>query len=322
VVKQNIKGKSMWRKIVSFTVIIFMVTVINSCKKGVEPEETNYHNKILFTSSRSGKAQLYMMNPDGTNIQQITSGEYSHSSGRWSPDASKIVCSTDENTTTADYSMMEIFNADGTNKKLLGPGSQMVWFPTGEKIFFTYCPSCEIGIFNAALYSVDPQGNNVTVVSHDFGGEITFSVDGKTIAYIYVDPDDSIPDPALKFIDYPALTNIRLVGPKGVMYPIWSPNGQEIAYSSQIDGTNDTGVLVYNIFIMDSSGTNERKITTHQTMEHYLFPRWSADGSQIIFTAYSIDGTQRKYLYMVNRDGTNLHKVIDDSTISSADWSK
>ena len=307
----------MRKTLISYIGIFLIFIVVNSCKKGVEPEETNYHNKILFTSSSSGKAQLYMMNPDGTNIQQITSGEYSHSGGRWSPDASKIVCSTDENTNTADYSMMEIFNADGTNTKLLGPGSQMVWFPTGEKIFFTYCPSCEIGIFNAALYSVDPQGNNVTVVSHDFGGEITFSMDSKTIAYVYVDPADSIPNPVLKLIDYPALDNTRLIGPKGIINPIWSPNGQEIAFSSDINGEP-----VSNIFIMDSNGTNVRKITTHQTMEHYYYPRWSADGSRIIFIAYLIDGTAQQHLYMVNRDGTNLHKVLDDSSISSADWSK
>ncbi|MGE5798095.1 MAG: TolB family protein [Ignavibacteria bacterium] len=42
----------------------------------------DYNNKILFTSSRSGKEQLYTMNPDGTNIKQITSGQYWHNNGR------------------------------------------------------------------------------------------------------------------------------------------------------------------------------------------------------------------------------------------------
>ncbi len=304
--------------------IILVIFFIFSCKQPVEPVSTNYHNKILFSSSRSGIPQLYVMNPDGTDIQQITSGKYFHGEGRWSPDAKQIVCVTDENTDTGCYNRMELMNANGTYQRLLYCGSQMVWFPTGERIFYTYCPSCEIGIYNATLYSIDAQGNNKIIVSHDFGGDITFSPDGKTIAYVYTNSSDSIPNPVLKLIDYPTLSNTRVVGPKGVMVPFWSPNGQEIVFSSPNGGANINGVQVYNIFIMNSDGTNVRRITNHTTSEHYLYPRWSPDGSKIIFIALvnNPNGHQQSYLYMVDKNGSNLHKVIDDATVITADWSK
>ena len=59
--------------------MIFIVLMFSACD---DPPELNTNNKILFTSSRSGKEQLFMMNPDGSDIKQITFGEYSHNNGR------------------------------------------------------------------------------------------------------------------------------------------------------------------------------------------------------------------------------------------------
>jgi Tol biopolymer transport system component len=291
-------------------VFVLMAIISGSCENAVSPQ-IDYHNKILFVSSRNGIEQLYMMNPDGTGIVQITSGPYSHGGGRWSPDAKQIVALTDENWSTDCYTKMVVMNADGTDRRVIGCGSQMAWSPDGKKIFFTYCPSCEIGIYNLGLYSIDPDGNNAALVSRDWAGEATFSPDGKTVAFVYSDPSDSIPQVVIKVMDYPSFTNVRSVGPVGAVAPRFSPNGEEIAFSYGND-----------VFIMGSDGSNARRITDHVTREHYYFPRWSPDGSKIIFLSYLLDGSQKIYLYMVNRDGTNLHKVLDDSGVSSGDWSK
>ncbi len=312
---------SIYRKTLGIISIALLFLFFASCDNSVDPTELDYHNKILFTSSRSGKEQLYMMNPDGTHIKQITSGEFSHSAGRWSPDASKIICNTDQNITTAGLQMV-ILNSDGTNRRLLGIGSQMVWLPDESKFFFTFCPGCEIGIFNAALYCTDPDSQNVRLVSQDFAGDISILPDKSTIAYIEVNPNDSIPKPIIKLIDYPTLYNIRTIGPVGVICPKWGPYGNNIAFSSQNEEAPIKDSKTYDIFIMDSKGYNVQKITNHFTGDHFLYPDWSNDGLKIIFIAFSTDGTQRKYIYMINSDGSNLHRVINDSTITSADWSK
>lgn len=64
------------------------------------------------------------------------------------------------------------------------------------------------------------------------------------------------------------------------------------------------------------------RITNHSSKEHYYFPCWSPDGKKIIFLAISLDETEKSYLYSVNKDGTDLHKVIDDDSVTSCDWSK
>ena len=147
-------------KALILTATIIMIIFFPSCDNSVGPGGDNYHNKILFTSSRGGTPQLFMMNPDGTGIQQVTSGQYSHSNGRWSPDARQIVATTDENWSTDCYSKMVVMNSDGTNRHLLGCGSQMSWNPDNNEILFSNCPSCEIGILGIYLYITNIDGTN------------------------------------------------------------------------------------------------------------------------------------------------------------------
>lgn len=293
---------------------IFITT--NSCTKGVEPDNTNNHNKILFTSNRSGNKQLYSMNPDGTDIKQITSGEYSHSSGKWSPDVSKVFCNTSENSTTAGMQMV-VMSTEGTNRQLLGIGSQMTWSPNANKIVYWICPSCEFGNIGSALFIIDIDGQNNLRLPVD-GGSPDWSPNGDRIIFnAMANPGDSTSHANMEIMNYPNFEITKSIGPNGAGYPAWSPNGAAIAFcmTSSVNGVSE-------IFCIDTSSAHTQQITSHTTLEHYIYPRWSADGSQIIFIAYAIDGTQRSFLYVINQDGKNLHKAIDDSTITYADWSK
>jgi len=294
-----------------FLIISLVMISLNSCDT-TEPELVDYHNKILFTSRRSGKEQLYMMNPDGTNIIQITSGQYWHRNGRWSPDAKKIVCNTEEGTTTAGTSMV-VMNSDGSSRKLLGLGYQMSWVPDGSLILFTYS-ALEIKDYDAKLYSITPDGNNRKIVSDKYIGYNTFSPDGLKILF-------SKSDTLLRIVllDYPSFENPFYIGPHSSGYPAYSPNSHEIAFS-RTDTTN--GTRLSNIYIMNGEGSNIRNISNHISEEHFFEPHWSPDGEKIIFLSYTTDGTQKSFLYMVNKDGTNLHKVIDDDSVTSCDWSK
>lgn len=298
-----------------FTPLALMLLALSSCEHALDPTWVGYHNKILFSSRRNGKEQLYIVNPDGSGLQQLTHGEFGHTNGRWSPDGTRIVCNTEEFTTTAGSEMV-VMDVDGKNRRHLGPGSQMSWSPDGKKILFTDCESCELGVFDAALYSVDSNGLNRSLVSRDFAGEAAISPDGSTIAFVYVSPSDSIPQPIIKLMDYPSFINIRTIGPVGALAPSWSPGGKEIAFNMKPDGRT-----FYDIFIMDITGYAIQRVTNHQSSEHFYFPRWSPHGDRIAFISYLTDGSARSYLYVVNRDGSNLRRLLDDETVRSCDWS-
>ncbi|MGD8306517.1 MAG: DUF5050 domain-containing protein [Ignavibacteria bacterium] len=302
-------------KIQKIFVVLLFIFFIPSCDI-LNPGGTSYHNRIFFSSSRSGKEQLYMMNPDGSDIKQITSGEYWHKNGRWSPDAKKIVCNTEEGITTAGINMI-VINSDGSNRKLLGYGGQKSWHPNGNKITFSYMPSTELGDLSSYIYIMNIYSTETMKITNNYAivdSDPNFSPDGNMIAFssdrdyltgtfrseIYTMGFDGDNQKRLTFTN--DLINLN---------PCFSPDGEQIIF-------NSSG----KIMIVNLDGSVFKELTKGSDIDLiFVLPKWSPDGSKVVFIARDTDGSARSYIYMVNIDGTNLHKVIDDDSVTSCDWS-
>ena len=85
----------------------------------------------------------------------------------------------------------------------------------------------------------------------------------------------------------------------------WSPDGQTIAFVSDIDGHEQ-------IYVIGSNGTNERRLANDDARD--LAPIWSPNGNQIAFL--SVRGTA-SFISIVNRDGSNVRQLTDPSTTGS-----
>ena len=296
-----------------------LFVLLSSCNSPVGPSGMNYHNKILFASSRSGIEQLYMMNPDGTDIQQLTTGPYWHAWGRWSPDTKRIVAMTGENSSTACPSEIVVFDVDGTNQRLLSCGAHVAWSPDGKKIAFSYMPRGEIGDLTTHIYVMDVDGTNPLQLTGNLGDiddTPGWSPDGTTIAFsssrdyptgslyteIYVMHADGSDQRRLTFI------NSLMNGD-----PSWSPDGEKIAFESN-----------GGIAIIDKDGTNFCRITDEYKIGFggYGQPRWSPDGKRLVMIWYPADWSARTFIFTVNIDGSGLSKLLEDSTANSPDWSE
>ncbi len=73
-------------------------------------------NKIAFTSDRDGDEEIFVMNANGTGVQQLTDNDDGDWNPAWSPNGNKIAFTSDR------YGDWEIFvmNADGSNVVSLG----------------------------------------------------------------------------------------------------------------------------------------------------------------------------------------------------------
>jgi TolB protein len=96
-------------------------------------------------------------------------------------------------------------------------------------------------------------------------------------------------------------------------YPRWSPDGKEIAFYSDRDGSRQ-------IYIMDESGKNVRKLTGVFPVNED--PAWSPDGKKLCFWAKPSEDGQED-LYVINKDGTGLENVTKakNGTRRVPDWS-
>jgi Tol biopolymer transport system component len=296
------------------TIALIMICLIYLSCGTTEPESVGFPNKKLFTSARNGVNQLFIVDPDGTNIWPITSPKFSHYGGRWSPDAKYIVCNTEENQAFMEGDAMVIINTGGRNEKMLAYGGRMSWYPDGSRIIFTNWPGNGVHARPLYLQSIGIDGKNAELISMKYTGENTFSPDGTKIAFTVA--ADSVVK--IEVMNYPDLSNPVYIGPKNSIYPNWSPDGKEIAFSGSETGAEPGD----NIYIMNSDGSNVRKITYNASRQYFIYACWSPNGESLIFIADAADGSQKSNLYMVNKDGTNLHKVINDDSVTSCDWSR
>ena len=87
--------------------------------------------------------------------------------------------------------------------------------------------------------------------------------------------------------------------------PSWSPDGTRIAFDRDGD-----------LFIIDVESGEETRLTRTQGPEGD--PTWSPDGSRILFVAdgngFWVD------LYVMEADGSNLIRVMDENPRDPAGW--
>ena len=226
--------------------------------------------KIVFSSSRDSLGdQIFLMDPDGGNVEQITfdSGQ-TRRYPSISPNGDWIAFSSGE------LGSMNIFliKPDGSELTILtdlpGDEFQPKWSPDGKTIIFSATLNG-----NAEIYSINVDGTIFTqltdIESED--GAPSWSPDGTKIAFqsdrdgdfnIYtMNPDGS---------DVTRLTE----NPSSDLTPSWSPDSEKIAFRSSRDGNDE-------IYIMNKDGSELINLTNSSGNDYG--PNWSPDGKDIVF---------------------------------------
>jgi len=101
--------------------------------------------------------------------------------------------------------------------------------------------------------------------------------------------------------------------------PDWSPNGTEIVFFAFSEGSKD-------IYVMNSDGTNIRRLTYCKRWEAAVSPRWSPDGNLIAFNITRTDSISYTAtsddIYLMNNDGSDTLKLFPDMEWTSGTaWS-
>ena len=238
------------------------------------------------------------------------------------PETAKVVFTSRRDGNSEIYSM----NPDGSDQKNLtqhrANDDSPVWSPTGRQILFT---SDRDGIPD--LYLMDPDGTNVRQVFKKLIGRRfpTWSPDGKALAYhrfhtfsIYIASIDGKDE--VKLTDG--------------LWPAWSPNGAEIAFMASEFVWADNGNLKFQDVRIEISNlqthVQEKLLPRSIWMYH---PAWGPDSAQIAFSWNGRQengflggkvGVHTQGIYVVNRDGSGLRKIIDsgeDAAVSKPTWS-
>lgn len=209
--------------------------------------------------SHDGKNRdIFVINADGTDQQQLTSGIFVEGTALWSPDGQRIIAQVSMNgvSTIARFA----FGPDNksTEQVLLtadikADSAFPAWSPDGKMVAFQSKRDSDL----SQVFVMDANGNNKLCVSdgNGFAGQPSWSPDGKSIAYAGGAQQVSGAKREIYVVPMTGGTPAQITKSGGSLTtPIWSPDGKQLI-CLQIVGERD-----YKILIMNADGSNLRTL--------------------------------------------------------------
>jgi hypothetical protein len=253
-----------------------------ACTLCQEPNWSPNGAKIVFTSTRDGNREIYVMNADGTAQTRLTVNTETDSHPIWSPNGTKIAFSRFD--PVVNRLQMFTMNADGTGVVYLSNGlhhdMDPAWSPDGTKIAFG---SYRDG--NWEIYTMNANGTGPIRLTTDPGTDLypAWSPDGTKIAFT---SDRGLSSPAydIYVMNASGTGQTRLTTDPAVdRVPTWSPDGSKIAFQSD----RTAGQLIY---VMNPDGSGETAIPG--VISPALHPHWgSRSTGETVSTNVAAGGT-------------------------------
>jgi Tol biopolymer transport system component len=301
--------------------------------------------KITFSaygSDDEGWSDIFVMNPDGTGIVNLTNNEAWDKAPAWSPDGSRIVFVREVSTDPESSPVETIFlmDADGANVMHLTEGANPSWSPQGNRILFERdtgpCKSpcmrsggtgtSRIDIF---VINVDGTGETNLTNAPSWDSTPAWSPDESRIVFAsnrHESPDSCDDETRLEdcnleiwAMNLDGSNPVRLTYEPGIdAFPDWSPDGTRIVFHTARDGNLPTGEG-FEVYVMNADGTNQTNLTNHPSLD--ALPNWSPDGTRIVFISTRHDPDQvDRDIYVIDPDGTNLTRLTTSQNGRDSMW--
>jgi TolB protein len=253
---------------------------------------------IAFMSSRDdptnpfpvvAAGEIYLMDPDGTNLRRLTENMVGDFMPSLSPDGKKIVFDStrlrllNEPRNTSDLFLM---NTDGTEQTWLTRGSSATWSPDSKYIAY-HASASGIGL---------PVNTNPGAATSD--------------SDIFVANIDDL--------------LARTAGPQNITNSSgardddadWSPDGTKIVFTSKPTSDDPINPVHAEIYTINPDGTGLTRLTFNDYEERG--PSWSPDGSRIVFAAgVGMRGGNNFEICVMNADGTNFVQLTDNAVFDA-----
>jgi len=260
--------------------------------------------KIAFVSKRTGNKEIYIMDYDGANIEQITFDNAINISPRWSPDGKYILYSSMRDNYPDIYKVdIQTKEAELLIKKEGGDLSP-AWSPDNKLLAFSLSFTG-----NAEIFTSNIDGSNLKQITFNPQIDISpsFSPSGKQIAFV----SRRAGSPQIYIMNRDG-TNLRRLTYYGNynQTPSWSPRGDRIAFIS-LDVDAD-----FDIYTIDVTGENIFQLTDFTKDNED--PCWSPDGLHITFC--STRGGMSE-IYLMNWDGTDQTRITSGGDNTQPNWS-
>ncbi len=194
-----------------------------------------------------------------------------------------------------------VMNADGTNQVRLttAPGSDWsgAWSPDYRWIAFY---SDRDGNRQIYLMRQDGSGQRRVTSTSTCDWYPDWTPDGQQVVFQRAPASDCIADSDIVLRDLRSGAETTFEPDNGFSddTPMVSPDGSKIAFASDRSGT-------FDIWVMNIDGSGLTRLTSDPLVD--WGPKWSTDGSQILFTRFDVSpGCCHGDIYVMNSDGSGV----------------
>jgi Tol biopolymer transport system component len=281
-------------------------------------DNTDAKKKGEFWHKTPYYLNLWLMDSDGGNRRQLTSGEVQDFAPKWTADGKKIFFVS--NRRNGRWDIWSV-NTDGTGLARITEteGNSGLWershypFPTSDgkgMVFIIYKKS-----HGSVWYKDMESGNIKRITSGGFGDDFPMiSPDGKEIVFKSTRQGNG----DIWSIDSTGKNYRRLTyEDHPEFYPAWSPDGTKVSYV-----TNKGGV--FDVWLMDKDGRHKKKLTKYLskgawglrfdyndlTEAGYYHVSWHPNGTKIALTTWEPD-KKESYLTMLDF-GKDINKAVEE----------
>ena len=265
--------------------------------------------RILFNATIQGDTEIFIADPDGSNLTRLTFDKTTNHHAAWSPDGTKIVFTTWRDGNAEIY----VMDANGTNQVRLTDSIAFdgwaSWSASGDRIAFT--STRIIGGFD--IFAMDADGSNQTLLTENRRLDSDFrpywSPDGKKI--LYSSDEGSEFDPEVWVMNANGTGKQRLTDNQATDVGVaWFPDGSSILFLSDRDGQDDL-----DLYTMNADGSNVVRLTNTPNIFEEL-ATFSPDGTQIIFINQA-----DMQVWVMDANGRNPKPITEDMFLSGyAQW--
>src|SRR5918992_2200062 len=289
-----------------------------------------FNGRIAFTTNRvdydPGPAvrrdrDIFSVNPDGSDLRQLTNHPANDAQGDWSPDGTAIVYRIRKPDQPINFEVARMPAGGGERTVLTDspPGqasSQPSWFPNRQGILFRVSSGALADVWRMGPFGERPELQFALEGSQWYP---SFSPDMRKVLFATTLSSTGDSDRGI-FTANPDGSGLTLLFDVPGVFdsaPAWSPDGDRIAFESdaKLAGGNPEGDR--EIFVMNADGSGVRQVTSNAV--HDEGPAWSPDGTMLAYTSGPTNTTGD--IHVMTTTGVHLRRVAPYEGIDeSPDW--